>query len=203
MGWKIVYQFRKAQSEIDRYLKLVPLITLIDNASFKERLKDIERDQRMTQWEKMVLQTQFSQVRTPVAVTPLPPGIATYHIILEDLDLLILNRCILVKVVLYLFDNMQLIVSNPTIAWDEAKCFPKLYDAIPAPATMASWTKNECEETWEPTTTDAATTSEASASMVKYHGNLMECGYRALIFRGCKLKKVVRALKRMCFSGIP
>ncbi|KAI3863254.1 hypothetical protein MKX03_011677 [Papaver bracteatum] len=46
MGWNIVYQFRKAQSEIDRYLKLVPLITLVDNARFKERLEDIERDQR-------------------------------------------------------------------------------------------------------------------------------------------------------------
>lgn len=32
MGWNIVYQFRKAQSEIDRYLKIVPLITLVDNA---------------------------------------------------------------------------------------------------------------------------------------------------------------------------
>lgn len=32
MGWNIVYQFRKAQNEIDRYLKLVPLITLVDNA---------------------------------------------------------------------------------------------------------------------------------------------------------------------------
>lgn len=32
MGWNIVYQFRKAQSEIDRYLKIIPLITLVDNA---------------------------------------------------------------------------------------------------------------------------------------------------------------------------
>lgn len=32
MGWNIVYQFRKAQTEIDRYLKIVPLITLVDNA---------------------------------------------------------------------------------------------------------------------------------------------------------------------------
>ena len=32
MGWNIVYQFRKAQNEIDRYLRLVPLITLVDNA---------------------------------------------------------------------------------------------------------------------------------------------------------------------------
>ncbi|OVA19973.1 Uncharacterized protein family Cys-rich [Macleaya cordata] len=46
MGWNIVYQFRKAQGEIDRYLRLVPLITLVDNARVKERLEDIERDQR-------------------------------------------------------------------------------------------------------------------------------------------------------------
>jgi MCAfunc domain len=32
MGWNIVYQFRRAQNEIDRYLRLVPLITLVDNA---------------------------------------------------------------------------------------------------------------------------------------------------------------------------
>lgn len=32
MGWNIVYQFRKAQNEIDRYLRLVPLITLVDNS---------------------------------------------------------------------------------------------------------------------------------------------------------------------------
>lgn len=31
MGWSIVYQFRKAQNEIDRYLKIIPLITLVDN----------------------------------------------------------------------------------------------------------------------------------------------------------------------------
>ncbi|KAI4386826.1 hypothetical protein MLD38_004725 [Melastoma candidum] len=46
MGWNIVYQFRKAQNEIDRYLKLVPLITLVDNARVRERLEVIERDQR-------------------------------------------------------------------------------------------------------------------------------------------------------------
>lgn len=32
MGWSLVYQFRKAQSEIDRYLRIVPLISLVDNA---------------------------------------------------------------------------------------------------------------------------------------------------------------------------
>lgn len=32
MGWTIEYQFRKAQDEIDRYLKIIPLITLVDNS---------------------------------------------------------------------------------------------------------------------------------------------------------------------------
>ncbi|KAJ8771039.1 hypothetical protein K2173_023364 [Erythroxylum novogranatense] len=45
MGWNIVYQFRKAQNEIDRYLRLVPLITLVDNARVRERLEDIEKHQ--------------------------------------------------------------------------------------------------------------------------------------------------------------
>ncbi|WCJ32675.1 Protein MID1-COMPLEMENTING ACTIVITY 1 [Euphorbia peplus] len=45
MGWNIVYQFRKAQNEIDRYLRLVPLITLVDNARVRERLEYIEMDQ--------------------------------------------------------------------------------------------------------------------------------------------------------------
>ncbi|KAB2036522.1 hypothetical protein ES319_D03G007200v1 [Gossypium barbadense] len=45
MGWNIVYQFRKAQSEIDQYLKIVPLITLVDNARVRERLEVIEKDQ--------------------------------------------------------------------------------------------------------------------------------------------------------------
>ncbi|KAG1361962.1 cell number regulator 13 [Cocos nucifera] len=46
MGWNIVYHFRKAQSEIDRYLRIVPLITLVDNTRVRERLEHIERDQR-------------------------------------------------------------------------------------------------------------------------------------------------------------
>ncbi|KAF7809628.1 protein MID1-COMPLEMENTING ACTIVITY 1-like [Senna tora] len=45
MGWNIVYQFRKAQNEIDRYLRLVPLITLVDNSRVRERLEVIEKDQ--------------------------------------------------------------------------------------------------------------------------------------------------------------
>lgn len=35
MGWNIVYQFRRAQSEIDQYLKIIPLITLVDNARIR------------------------------------------------------------------------------------------------------------------------------------------------------------------------
>ncbi|KAK9678812.1 hypothetical protein RND81_11G234600 [Saponaria officinalis] len=46
MGWNIVYQFRRAQNEIDNYLKLVPLITLVDNARVREKLEYIEMDQR-------------------------------------------------------------------------------------------------------------------------------------------------------------
>ncbi|KAK9065002.1 hypothetical protein SSX86_016385 [Deinandra increscens subsp. villosa] len=45
MGWNIVYQFRRAQNEIDRYLKIIPLITLVDNARVRERLDYIGRDQ--------------------------------------------------------------------------------------------------------------------------------------------------------------
>ncbi|XP_073038704.1 protein MID1-COMPLEMENTING ACTIVITY 1-like [Primulina eburnea] len=45
MGWNIVYQFRKAQTEIDLYLKLIPLITLVDNARVRERIEMIEKDQ--------------------------------------------------------------------------------------------------------------------------------------------------------------
>ncbi|KAL2497618.1 Protein MID1-COMPLEMENTING ACTIVITY 1 [Abeliophyllum distichum] len=46
MGWNIVYQFRRAQTEIDQYLKIIPLITLVDNARVRERIEMIEKDQR-------------------------------------------------------------------------------------------------------------------------------------------------------------
>jgi hypothetical protein len=35
MGWTIVNQFRQAHAEIDRYLKIVPLINLLDNHRVK------------------------------------------------------------------------------------------------------------------------------------------------------------------------
>ncbi|XP_051140235.1 protein MID1-COMPLEMENTING ACTIVITY 1-like [Andrographis paniculata] len=44
MGWNIVYQFRRAQDEIDRYLKIIPLIALVDNTRVRQRLDMIEMD---------------------------------------------------------------------------------------------------------------------------------------------------------------
>ena len=32
LGWTIVYQFNKAQDEIDHYLKIIPLIALVNNS---------------------------------------------------------------------------------------------------------------------------------------------------------------------------
>ncbi|XP_021903934.1 protein MID1-COMPLEMENTING ACTIVITY 1-like [Carica papaya] len=49
MGWSVVYQFRQVQDEIDRYLRLVPLISLVHEfclQNMKEGLKVIEEDQR-------------------------------------------------------------------------------------------------------------------------------------------------------------
>lgn len=45
MGWNIVYHFRRAQNEIDQYLKIIPLITLVNNARVRERMETIEKDQ--------------------------------------------------------------------------------------------------------------------------------------------------------------
>ncbi|KAF9621429.1 hypothetical protein IFM89_021468 [Coptis chinensis] len=61
MGWNIVYHFRRAQEEIDRYLRLVPLITLVDNARVKERLEYIERDQH-----EYTLDEEDRQVQTVI-----------------------------------------------------------------------------------------------------------------------------------------
>ncbi|KAK2982489.1 hypothetical protein RJ640_026332, partial [Escallonia rubra] len=49
MGWSVVYQFRQVQTEIDRYLKLVPLISLVHEyriQNLKESLQAIEEDNR-------------------------------------------------------------------------------------------------------------------------------------------------------------
>ncbi|KAK9282991.1 hypothetical protein L1049_011218 [Liquidambar formosana] len=49
MGWTVVYQFRQVQAEIDRYLKLVPLISLVHeyrNQNLEEGVQAIEEDHR-------------------------------------------------------------------------------------------------------------------------------------------------------------
>ncbi|KDP44714.1 hypothetical protein JCGZ_01214 [Jatropha curcas] len=49
MGWNVVYQFRQVQAELDRYLKLVPLISLVHEfrmQNIKEGLQAIEADER-------------------------------------------------------------------------------------------------------------------------------------------------------------
>lgn len=38
MGWSIVYQFRQAQAEIDRFMKILPLISLVDGHRIQERM---------------------------------------------------------------------------------------------------------------------------------------------------------------------
>ncbi|KAL0391876.1 UNVERIFIED_CONTAM: Cell number regulator 13 [Sesamum radiatum] len=62
MGWNIVYQFRRAQEEIDRYLRIIPLIALIDNARVKERIEEIQRDQR-----EYTLDDDYRQVQVAIS----------------------------------------------------------------------------------------------------------------------------------------
>ncbi|XP_042443273.1 probable serine/threonine-protein kinase PBL18 [Zingiber officinale] len=45
MGWKIIKQFRTAQSEITEYLNLIPLITLVDIQRSREQTKNIMLEQ--------------------------------------------------------------------------------------------------------------------------------------------------------------
>ncbi|KAH9767251.1 Mid1-complementing activity 1 [Citrus sinensis] len=46
MGWSVVYQFRQVQAEIGRYLRLVPLISLVHEFRMQDGLQAIEADQR-------------------------------------------------------------------------------------------------------------------------------------------------------------
>ncbi|XP_074564490.1 putative serine/threonine-protein kinase PBL1 isoform X2 [Curcuma longa] len=45
MGWKIIKQFRTAQSEIAEYMNLIPLITLVDIQRSREQTKNIKLEQ--------------------------------------------------------------------------------------------------------------------------------------------------------------
>ncbi|XP_076905290.1 protein MID1-COMPLEMENTING ACTIVITY 1-like [Bidens hawaiensis] len=58
MGWTIVYQFRKAQDEIDRYLKIIPLISLVNDSRVRERLEYIEMD-----WHEYTLDDEDRKVQ--------------------------------------------------------------------------------------------------------------------------------------------
>ncbi|KAL3675146.1 hypothetical protein R1sor_025094 [Riccia sorocarpa] len=65
MGWHIVNQFKEYQCEIDRYLRLIPLISLVEN--HREKLKAIERDRReytLDEEEKTIFTTLLKDERT-------------------------------------------------------------------------------------------------------------------------------------------
>ncbi|KAL2649551.1 hypothetical protein R1flu_017679 [Riccia fluitans] len=65
MGWSIVNQFKDYQYEIDRYLRLIPLISLVEN--HREKLKAIERDRReytLDDEEKTIYTTLLKDERT-------------------------------------------------------------------------------------------------------------------------------------------
>jgi hypothetical protein len=50
MGWVYVTKFRDYQDEIDKYLKLIPLISLVEKN--RERLKAIEEDHQLYTMEE-------------------------------------------------------------------------------------------------------------------------------------------------------
>ncbi|KAK7847364.1 protein mid1-complementing activity 1 [Quercus suber] len=61
MGWNVVYQFRQVQADIDRYLRLVPLISLVQEfrmQNIKEGLQAIEEDQREYTLEEEDMEAQ-------------------------------------------------------------------------------------------------------------------------------------------------
>ncbi|KAI3517461.1 hypothetical protein L1887_16676 [Cichorium endivia] len=62
MGWSVVYQFRYVQNEIDRYLKLVPLISLVHdfrNQNLKESFQAIEDDHQEYTLEQEDIEAQI------------------------------------------------------------------------------------------------------------------------------------------------
>ncbi|KAG7993301.1 hypothetical protein I3843_02G172000 [Carya illinoinensis] len=54
MGWNVVYQFRQVQDEIDHFLRLVPLISLVHEF----RMQAIEEDQREYTLEEVDVEAQ-------------------------------------------------------------------------------------------------------------------------------------------------
>jgi Cys-rich protein (TIGR01571 family) len=56
MGWVYVTKFRDYQDEIDRYLRLIPLISLVDNT--RERLRAITKDKRLYTMDESEVKVQ-------------------------------------------------------------------------------------------------------------------------------------------------
>ncbi|THF96997.1 hypothetical protein TEA_023340 [Camellia sinensis var. sinensis] len=77
MGWNIVYQFRKAQNEIDRYLKIVPLITLVDNARVRGGFVDDFLSHLMCcccalvqEWREVEIRGAYGPEKTTISPPP-------------------------------------------------------------------------------------------------------------------------------------
>ncbi|KAG0621052.1 hypothetical protein M758_4G264700 [Ceratodon purpureus] len=56
MGWVYVTKFRDYQDEIDKYLKLIPLISLVENS--RERLRAITKDKRLYTMDESEVKVQ-------------------------------------------------------------------------------------------------------------------------------------------------
>jgi hypothetical protein len=73
MGWVYVTKFRDYQDEIDRYLRLIPLISLVDNT--RERLRAITKDKRLYTMDEFEVKVQKTLLKPPSATcTYLGPG---------------------------------------------------------------------------------------------------------------------------------
>lgn len=62
MGWVYVTKFRDYQDEIDRYLKLIPLISLVETS--RDRLRAIERDRRLYTLEEDEMKVQETLLKS-------------------------------------------------------------------------------------------------------------------------------------------
>lgn len=69
MGWTIVSQFRHSQAEIDMYLKLIPLIQLVDNKRVREKLQAIEKDQQDYTLEEEERRVQETLLKSECTLT--------------------------------------------------------------------------------------------------------------------------------------
>lgn len=64
LGWTTVSQFKERQTEIDRLLGLIPLITLVDNN--RERFQAIEKDKRVYTLDEEELRVHETVLKTEV-----------------------------------------------------------------------------------------------------------------------------------------